>query len=423
MNQPYSQALTKQQALLDGFQFDLKQQRLKSPQKSSALADLVRPRLKIAIVTETWPPEINGVAHSLLQLCKGLKKQGHKILLIRPEQKGICAEFQPYRECLVKAQRIPKYSGLQFGWPQFLKVRHAVEVFAPDVVHIVTEGPLGLAAQQTARFLEIPVSSGFHSPFQEFSRFFDLAFLVKPIQHYLKWFHNHTAITCVPSRETAEALRKFGVTCPLVVVGRGVDTQAFSPKWRSDSLRQSWGASKETRIMLYVGRLSPEKEIPVVIQAYFTLRHMHCQDVRLVVVGDGPDRQCLEQLNHDASIVFTGSLRGQQLAEAYASADVFCFASQVETFGNVVLEAMASGLPVIAYDYACAHLHVQHDRTGWLSSLGLQEDLTANILKLPDYHTLRRMGVYASHCAQKVGWQHPVEQFEQVLYSITRQNK
>ena len=121
--------------------------------------------------------------------------------------------------------------------------------------------------------------------------------------------------------------------------------------------------------------------------------------------------------------MFTGSLRGQQLAEAYASADVFCFASQVETFGNVVLEAMASGLPVIAYDYACAHLHVQHDRTGWLSSLGLQEDLTANILKLPDYHTLRRMGVYASHCAQKVGWQHPVEQFEQVLYSITRQNK
>ena len=423
MNQPYSQALTKQQALLDGFQFDLKQQRLKSPQKSSVLADLVRPRLKIAIVTETWPPEINGVANSLLQLCKGLKKQGHKILLIRPEQKGICAEFQPYRECLVKAQRIPKYSGLQFGWPQFLKVRHAVEVFAPDVVHIVTEGPLGLAAQQTARFLEIPVSSGFHSPFQEFSRFFDLAFLVKPIQHYLKWFHNHTAITCVPSRETAEALHKFGVTCPLVVVGRGVDTQAFSPKWRSDSLRQNWGASKETRVMLYVGRLSPEKEIPVVIQAYFTLRHMHCQDVRLVVVGDGPDRQCLEQLNHDASIVFTGSLRGQQLAEAYASADVFCFASQVETFGNVVLEAMASGLPVIAYDYACAHLHVQHDRTGWLSSLGLQEDLTANILKLPDYHTLRRMGVYASHCAQKVGWQHPVEQFEQVLYSITRQNK
>lgn len=423
MNQPYNPALTKQQAFLEGFQFDLKQQRLENIRQQSELADLVRPRLKIAIVTETWPPEINGVAHSLLQLCKGLKKQGHKILLIRPEQKGICAEFQPYRECLVKAQRIPKYSGLQFGWPQFLKVRQAMEVFEPDVVHIVTEGPLGLAAQQTARSLEIPVSSGFHSSFQEFSRFFDLAFLLKSIQHYLKWFHNHSEITCVPSRETAEALHKFGVTGPLVVVGRGVDTQAFSPKWRSDSLRQGWGASKETRVMLYVGRLSPEKEIPVVIQAYFTLRQMHCQDVRLVVVGDGPDRQRLERLNHDGSIIFTGSLRGQQLAEAYASADIFCFASQVETFGNVVLEAMASGLPVIAYDYACAHLHIQHDRTGWLSLLGQEHDLTANILKLPDYHTLRKMGVYASQCAEKVGWQHPVAQFEQVLYSITRQNK
>ena len=219
MEQPCTSALSKKMSALQNISFDLKQLRQQKTKMTLPLEELTRPRLKIAIVTETWPPEINGVAHSLLQLCKGLKKQGHKILLIRPEQKGICAEFQPYRECLVKAQRIPKYSGLQFGWPQFLKVRHAVEVFAPDVVHIVTEGPLGLAAQQTARFLEIPVSSGFHSPFQEFSRFFDLAFLVKPIQHYLKWFHNHTAITCVPSRETAEALRKFGVTCPLVVVG------------------------------------------------------------------------------------------------------------------------------------------------------------------------------------------------------------
>src|SRR5690606_6843702 len=122
MNQPYSQALTKQHAFLEGFQFDLKQQRLKSPQKSSALADLVRPRLKIAIVTETWPPEINGVAHSLLQLCKGLQNQGHKILLIHPEQRQVCNEFKPHSECLVKAHCIPKYKNLQFGRPQFLKI-------------------------------------------------------------------------------------------------------------------------------------------------------------------------------------------------------------------------------------------------------------------------------------------------------------
>src|SRR5690606_11732065 len=204
--------------------------------------------------------------------------------LIRPEQKGICAEFQPYRECLVKAQRIHKYSGLQFGWPQFLKVRHAVEAFAPDVVHIVTEGPLGLAAQQTARFLEIPVSSGFHSPFQEFSRFFDLAFLVKPIQNYLKWFHNNTALTCVPSQETAQALTDFGVTCRLAVVGRGVDTDTFSPKWRSPELRYAWGVSATTRVMLYVGRLSPEKEVNVLIQVYLRMRQLYQQNIRLVIV-------------------------------------------------------------------------------------------------------------------------------------------
>ncbi|WP_139115159.1 glycosyltransferase, partial [Acinetobacter pittii] len=219
MQSSYATALLKQQQLPESFQFFFKQKQQLS--NAHSLHDLVRPRLKIAIVTETWPPEINGVALSLLQLCQGLQKQGHKILLIRPEQKAKCHDFTPEQECLVMSQAIPKYPTLQFGWPQYLKVSKAFEKFVPDVVHIVTEGPLGLTAMQAAKAKAIPVSSGFHSPFQDFSRFFDLAFLVKPIQKYLCWFHNNTQVTCVPSKDTQEALRGFGITCPLVVVGRG----------------------------------------------------------------------------------------------------------------------------------------------------------------------------------------------------------
>lgn len=378
MQSSYATALLKQQQLPESFQFFFFKQK-QQLSNTHSLHDLVRPRLKIAIVTETWPPEINGVALSLLQLCQGLQKQGHKILLIRPEQKAKCHDFTPEQECLVMSQAIPKYPTLQFGWPQYLKVSKAFEKFVPDVVHIVTEGPLGLTAMQAAKAKAIPVSSGFHSPFQDFSRFFDLAFLVKPIQKYLCWFHNNTQVTCVPSKDTQEALRGFGITCPLVVVGRGVDTARFTPKHRSENLRKQWDADENTRVMLYVGRLSPEKEVQVLIDSYANLQTVQPHKTKLVIVGDGPDFARLKSLPEAKGVIFTGSLRGQDLAAAYASADVFVFASQVETFGNVVLEAMASGLPVIAYDYACAHQYLTHGVNGWLSPLGQKPLYTTNL--------------------------------------------
>ncbi|OTG68606.1 glycosyl transferase [Acinetobacter sp. ANC 4470] len=415
-------SLLKQQDFPESFKFYFKLQKNKNHiEEISVLKDLVRPRLKIAIVTETWSPEINGVALSLLQLCKGLQKQGHKILLIRPEQEQSCRDFSPNKECLVKAQSIPKYPSLQFGWPQFLKVSNALDAFAPNVVHIVTEGPLGLSALQAAKVKGIPVSSGFHSPFQEFSRFFDLAFLVKPIQCYLRWFHNNTQMTCIPSKDTEYILRQFGVCCPLVVVGRGVDIACFSPEYYSDALRQKWGVNSDTKVLLYVGRLSPEKEIDVLVSAYLAMKQTAKHDIKLVIVGDGPERSRLEMLSQGHGVVFTGVLTGSNLAQAYASANVFVFASQVETFGNVVLEAMASGLPIIAYDYACAHLHVKHAETGWLSPLGNVTSLIQSIYTLPNNPQLKYMGLKARKTVQHMGWQYPVHQFEEALYGVVKE--
>ncbi|WP_151840012.1 glycosyltransferase family 4 protein [Acinetobacter soli] len=413
--------LLKQQQIPESFKFYFKRRFNPFSRDLDCLNELVRPRLKIAIVTETWPPEINGVAMSLLQLCKGLQAQGHKILLIRPQQKRACAEFTPHRECLVHAQKIPKYPELQFGWPQYLKVSKALESFAPDVVHIVTEGPLGLCALYAAQARKIPLSSGFHSPFQDFSRFFDLAFLLKPIQSYLRWFHNHTQMTCVPSKDTEKALRAFGVTCPLAIVGRGVDPDFFSPSHRNESLRQSWQAAPDTCVMLYVGRLSPEKEIDLLIENYLAMQRTERVRQKLVIVGDGPDRARLQALDQNRDVIFTGSLSGRNLAEAYASADVFVFASQVETFGNVVLEAMASGLPVVAYDYACAHQYVQHGVTGWLSPVGQPATFIHNMRQLPAAMMLRQMGRLARQRVEQDGWQFPVQQMEQALYRVVKE--
>ncbi|RZF50864.1 glycosyltransferase family 1 protein [Acinetobacter halotolerans] len=423
MQSTYATSLLKQEQFPESVKFYFKRKQLKDQQNElSELQDLVRPRLRIAIVTETWPPEINGVALSMMQLCQGLQRLGHKILLVRPAQKEVCTEFHPEQECLVLSQPIPKYPSLQFGWPQYIKVSKAFEKFAPDVVHIVTEGPLGLTALQAARSKKIAVSSGFHSPFQDFSRFFDLAFLVKPIQRYLTWFHNSTDVTCVPSQYTEQALRGFGVTCPLVVVGRGVDTAKFSPKHRSTQLRQQWGVDADTRVMLYVGRLSPEKEVDVLIKSFHALQAQQGTNFKFVIVGDGPDRVRLSKLTTSKDVIFMGSLSGRELAAAYASADVFTFASQADTFGNVVLEAIASGLPVVAYDYVCAHQHVKQEITGWLSPLGNTADLIQSICQLPALPQLRQMGLLASESVQQSSWQFPVQQLEQALYQVAKES-
>ena len=379
-----------------------------------------RARLKIAIVTETWPPELNGVALSLLQICKGLQRLGHKILLVRPTQKQKCDDFAPNRECLVNGQVIPKYSQMQFGWPQYGKVAKSFDEFQPDIVHIVTEGPLGFAVLQVAKNKKIPVTSGFHSAFQDFSRFYDLAFMVKPIQQYLKWFHNNTNLTCVPSQDTAEAIRNFGVTCAVEVIKTGVDVERFSPQLRSLVLRRKWGADENTTVMLYVGRVSPEKEIEVLINSYLLLKNRSERNFKLVIVGDGPDHARLVRLAKNTDIIFTGSLSGTSLAECFASANVFVFASQVETFGNVVLEAMASALPVVAFNYACAKQYLDSE-TSWLAPLGDRQQFVTHVLNLPSNKCLQKMGMQAMRKVQQVGWSHPVQQLESAFYRVIKQ--
>lgn len=214
----------------------------------------------------------------------------------------------------------------------------------------------------------------------------------------------------------------MGVSCPLKVIARGVDPQQFNPEKRSEQLRKSWGVTADTKVLLYVGRLSPEKEVDVLIESHARLYSNKESSPKLVIVGDGPDRLRLQKMVQNSNVIFTGNLSGEILATTYASADVFTFASQVETFGNVVLEAMASGLPVIAYDYACAHVYVEHGQTGWLSPLKDIDGLSRAIENLPENAVLRTMGLNARKRVQHAGWQQPVQQLEQALYQVVQES-
>ena len=320
--------------------------------------------LRIAVVTETWPPEINGVAITLSRLVRGLCQRNHEIQLIRPRQGKHEAPHNgsEVNELLLRGLPIPHYPQLKMGLPSKSALVRAWTLKRPDLVHIATEGPLGWSALQAARRLRLPVTSDFRTNFHSYSKHYGMAWLSKPIMAYLRKFHNHTACTMVPTQLLKTELNKQGFA-NLRVVARGVDTAVFSPAHRSSALRAQWQADNDTLVLLSAGRLAAEKNLELVIKTYQALQQTGAK-VRLVVAGDGPYQNEFKRRCPDA--VFLGMCKHETLASVYASADVFLFPSLTETFGNVTLEALASGTPVLAFDCAAASDLVHTGHNGWL---------------------------------------------------------
>jgi glycosyltransferase involved in cell wall biosynthesis len=304
---------------------------------------------------------------------------------------------------------IPRYPQLKMGLPSKRALIRLWSAQRPDVVHIVTEGPLGWSALQAATHLKLPMVSDFRTNFHAYSRHYGVGWLRTPVMAYLRKFHNRTASTMVPTESLRRELADAGFK-RLRVVARGVDTRLFDPLKRSDDLRASWGAGPGTMVALCVGRLAPEKNLGAVLEAVEAMRASDPQ-VRLVFVGDGPERARLMQRCPDA--VFAGLRRGDDLAAHYASADVFLFPSMTETFGNVVPEAMASGLAVVAFDHAAAGQLVKSGENGLLAKLDDSQAFCAAARtlagKLPD---ARVMGAQARAAMSRLDWGRIVEAVE-----------
>lgn len=375
----------------------------------------IKAALHIALVTETYLPEVNGVAITLGRMVHGLCQLGHDIHLIRPRQhkQDTAREEQCYRETLVNGMPIPGYSGLKSGLPAQGLLLGLWKLHRPDVVHIATEGPLGWSALCAARKLNIPVSTDFHTNFHSYTQHYGIGLLKWPIAAYLRHFHNKAACTMVPTTELQLQLEQEGYR-DVKVVSRGVDTSLFNPSRRSARLRASWNADESTPVVMLVSRIAAEKNLAVAISAFEQMRIIN-PNAKMVLVGDGPARAGLQKQHPD--LIFAGMQTGEALAEHYASGDIFIYPSLTETYGNVTVEAMASGLATLAYDYAAARQHIIHDVNGVLVPFGDTQAFIAGAKALiSNLSAVSHLRAAARLKVQTLGWEHIMNCMESVLF-------
>lgn len=321
--------------------------------------------MKISIVTETYPPEVNGVAMTLHRITAELRRRGNRVSIVRPRQSSE-ARTACYEETLiVPGVPLPGYDGLHFGLPCRNKLQKHWKVERPDIIYVATEGPLGQSAIRAAEELKIPTVSGFHTNFHEYMQHYNLPILEKMVQRFLRKTHNRTRRTFAPSADVIAKLEAMGIEGTRLL-GRGVDGQLFNPTKRDPELRRRWGIESENgTVALFVSRLAAEKNLPLAVKAFEKLRSRDPR-VACVFVGDGPERSKIEKAHPD--FIFSGMQQGEDLARHFASGDLFVFPSITETFGNVVTEAMASGLVTVAYDYAAPGQYIRHGENGYLAN-------------------------------------------------------
>jgi glycosyltransferase involved in cell wall biosynthesis len=365
--------------------------------------------MRLTFVSETYPPEINGVALTVKSLAQQCQALGHRVSVVRPKRDGIeLPERTTIVDVCVRAGKLPKYPELRFGFPNYRLLQQHYLQFKPDAVYIATEGPLGWSASIAAKRLGIPVISGFHTRFDTYMGHYGLSWLKGLAFRYLRAFHRRSKLTIVPTDELRSELIEKGLH-NVLHIPRGVDTARFDPIKRSSELRRTWGADDSTPVVIHVGRLAPEKNLSLLLSSFRRCKQSSAA-ARLVMVGDGPLRERLERENPD--VIFTGTLTGEALSQAYASADVFALSSLSETFGNVTLEAMASGLAIVAFDYGAARAHVIHGVHGSTVPFKL-ENAFANALsfEIARWGMGARVGVAAREAAMRLNPQALAQEF------------
>jgi len=317
--------------------------------------------MRVSLVTETYYPQVNGVSRTLGELVRHLTERGDLVQLIHPNY-GEPAGWPDVH--LVRSVKVPFYKELYLPLPPFGSVRRAIDMFRPDVVHIATEATLGLTLLRHVLRRKMVTVSSFHTNFDQYSRHYRIGWANGTIWRYLRWFHNRTRETYVPSLTTIKGLEALGFE-RLVLWPRGVDGTLFRPdRPGRRQVRQALGWGPNDLVISYVSRIAPEKNVSYLADALAVVAARR-PDVRILFVGDGPTRSDLER-RIGAIASFAGYRMGEELADYYSAGDLFAFSSLTETFGNVVLEAMASGMPVAALRAGGVGDTVQPGKTGLL---------------------------------------------------------
>ncbi|HEY2345899.1 MAG TPA: glycosyltransferase family 1 protein [Xanthomonadaceae bacterium] len=369
--------------------------------------------MRYAIVTETYPPEVNGVALTVQALENGLRSRGHDVSLVRPRQSGELVAGAD--QMLVRGAPLPRYPGLRFGLPAGRALHANWKRQRPDAIYVATEGPLGWSAVRTARRLGIPVTTGLHTRFDEYVERYGAAFLTPIAFAWMRRFHNTADATIVPTEDLAMYLRRRGFN-DVRVLRRAVDSQLFDPARRDAALRASWGVDGDGLVVMYLGRIAAEKNLDLAIRAFRAIQAQQPQ-AHFVWVGEGPVRATIEKANPD--FVFAGLRRGEELARHFASADLFLFPSLTETFGNVTLEAMASGVPTVAFDYGAAHDHLRDGVHGATVRFGDHEAFARAAVHIAGDARMRRaMAAQARQAVTSLSPESVTRHFDMLLSSL-----
>ena len=345
--------------------------------------------LRLAIFSDTALPQVNGVARTLDRLADAVRDRGGSVRIFTTTDPATSDTSDPAGGDAVRYPSRPfwAYPQLRMALPSTRDAAAALQAWRPTLVHVATPFGVGLAGRRAARHLGLPLVTSYHTSLSAYAKFYRLGALATPGWSFLRWFHNGGARTFCPTRSIQRELLGRGFR-DTRVWGRGVDMARFSPRWRSDSMRRRLGAEGDRLVVAYVGRLAAEKGLDVALEAMRRMDATRPGRWVFAFAGDGPyaDR-C--RATAPAGSIFLGQLEGEELSAFYASADLFVFPSVTDTFGNVLLEAMASGLPIVGAD-AQATLEVLEPGGGVTFPAGDGAALAALLLELSDDAPRRR---------------------------------
>ncbi|SMF01559.1 glycosyltransferase [Pseudobacteriovorax antillogorgiicola] len=353
--------------------------------------------LKIAIFTEVFLPKIDGITNRLMNTIRELKRMGHDVVVFAPD--NAVDEFEGSPVVKTKSFHFRPYPGVKLTYPS-PRILKQLRQHKPDLVHVVGPAVTGLWGTLCARFLGVPIVSSYHTDFPNYAQKYGLGFIKPLVWMLVRRIHNLAQINLCPSSATSKELTENRIKDVRIWRG-GVDARLFHPSRCCNNMRfKLTGGKTEGPLAVYVGRLGHEKGLDAIeplLQAV--------PDLRFAIIGDGPARRRLESRLPSDRVTFMGFLRGEELAKAYASADFFFMPSQTETLGFVTMEAICSGLPVVAADAGGTQGIIDHGRNGFLYQPNRVDEAASYFRQLIDDPDLRtKIKKYGLSQAQGFSW-------------------
>jgi glycosyltransferase involved in cell wall biosynthesis len=356
--------------------------------------------MKIALFTDTFYPDVNGVSRTLKRLTAYFEKKNIAFKIFAPDSHS--NEYSSTNIHLFKSRPFFLYPECRLAFPNLLDIKSALQSFSPDLIHVATPFNIGLCGVYFAKKLNIPLVGSYHTNFDHYLLYYNLHILSKIHWKYMHWFHRTCKKLFVPSSETFLLLKHNGFS-NLEVWSRGVDCQLYHSNYDKNAVQKLYGTQGKY-LLIYVGRLAPEKDISTLLAVAKSIPAEINEKLHWLIVGDGPLRKEL-QAQSASNMTFTGYLNGKHLAEVYSASDLLVFPSPTETFGNVVLESLASGTPVIGAKSGGVKNIIKEGVTGILCKPGHVQEFRDAVIQILTNDGLReQMGIAGRDYALTQRW-------------------